>query len=830
MAERPSLLALQDYATKAARRMFPDQKGVDDQQDAARHMLAAGLLAQRFGPGVAKAAGVGHEVVASPLVMFRSLLGGKRPLSYDEDTHNNALGARLGAMTDSPAELENLVKMLAAQSVDINKQRRSEDQPWMGKSDDEAIERQTYGYAMGGVVTQPVQDEDNGFAAGGIVQYDPARVQAIVDSVRQNYAGGGAVHMAKGGRKPLPMPVEGGAAIDVANPQDESAAEFGSGFLSALPGAARRTVEGNLDLAGLLARYVLGAPSQKAAMLSKVPGAAEAVYEAAKTELPKIPARVASASPEDFGRLVAQYSTDTLLDPTRLGKTQTMTNIMKPKGGNWVRNAEKEFLKPLYPKGPTHRDEALMLGGQWAEQVDDPVTKAMMDRNAAITNWLDTKLGKYIKNEMGTPEDPVRALAEREILHYQPAELRGFNNDLVVKNMRQEANMPLEPTGKSELAKSWENISDLAVKPARPYRMQIPVVTDRESADNWLDKIGGRYAVENPDASAYSFVNSHIKTRDLGFDHIIDELDNAMHPNSGLPPQLQLKPEDLSKVSVPQAVQLVDKINKWREKQKFAANLETANNPATFVHKEYPEGYRWVELKSPVIASSEQAADAENYLQKALKYEGEQMGHCVGGYCPSVSSGETRIFSLRDKKGVPHVTIEVKPKTESYESVKRKVDALGDQLNLDENARMEMLINSGAIDEKGNILLPLDEVQDIRQIKGKANRKPADKYLPFVQDFVKGGNWDRVLDLENAGLQRVPENGTIQKLFKEYGKKPPKFMTVDEMEKYINWFTEGEKAGEPFPEGFARGGAVTTDYDPARVQSIIKNFQEVYNA
>jgi hypothetical protein len=45
------------------------------------------------------------------------------------------------------------------------------------------------------------------------------------------------------------------------------------------------------------------------------------------------------------------------------------------------------------------------------------------------------------------------------------------------------------------------------------------------------------------------------------------------------------------------------------------------------------------------------------------------MGHCVGGYCDVVRSGGTSIYSLRDPKGHPHVTIEVDgdpPITQGY--------------------------------------------------------------------------------------------------------------------------------------------------------------------
>lgn len=183
------------------------------------------------------------------------------------------------------------------------------------------------------------------------------------------------------------------------------------------------------------------------------------------------------------------------------------------------------------------------------------------------------------------------------------------------------------------------------------------------------------------------------------------------------------------------------------------------------VHKEYPDGFKWVELKLPEKLTEEQArgirpytpeeirqsmggagdegyvatgADGkpitnsytgnwagakspeEAWLAGQLAREGNQMGHCVGGYCEGVATGESRIFSLRDPKGKSHVTVEVGP---------------------------EELLNDGT----GKIV----PISDIQQIKGKQNRAPASTYLPYVQDFVKSGKWGEVGDLENTGLYNI---------------------------------------------------------------------------
>jgi len=45
--------------------------------------------------------------------------------------------------------------------------------------------------------------------------------------------------------------------------------------------------------------------------------------------------------------------------------------------------------------------------------------------------------------------------------------------------------------------------------------------------------------------------------------------------------------------------------------------------------------------------------------EEQLQFEGDEMGHCVGGYGSEVESGRSAIYSLRDKKGMPRVTMEI---------------------------------------------------------------------------------------------------------------------------------------------------------------------------
>ena len=140
------------------------------------------------------------------------------------------------------------------------------------------------------------------------------------------------------------------------------------------------------------------------------------------------------------------------------------------------------------------------------------------------------------------------------------------------------------------------------------------------------------------------------------------------------------------------------------------------------------------------------ATPEEAWLAGRMAEEGNIMGHCVGGYCPTIISGESKIFSLRDAKGQSHVTIEVTP-TEKLlaPDIAEGMKARGEELPL-----------------------------NIEQIKGKQNRAPEPKYLPYVQDFVKGGKWGEVGDLQNTGLVQTKTSSDLTGL-------EPGFYTKEEI-------------------------------------------------
>jgi hypothetical protein len=115
--EEPSIFGVTDYATRTAKQMFPEQMGQDDQRDAARHMLAAGMVARKYGPQAAILLGKAHERMSNPRSFFNMLGVGQARYDYDVDTHNNRVGAELAARTKSQAELESLVRAMAQEAT-----------------------------------------------------------------------------------------------------------------------------------------------------------------------------------------------------------------------------------------------------------------------------------------------------------------------------------------------------------------------------------------------------------------------------------------------------------------------------------------------------------------------------------------------------------------------------------------------------------------------------------------------------------------------------------------------------------------------------------------
>jgi len=485
-------------------------------------------------------------------------------------------------------------------------------------------------------------------------------------------------------------------------------------------------------------------------------------------------------------------------------------------------------------------------GGNWIESSVDskidslPALSASQDSvsSEALAKWADSKLKGYIKNQLGTVADPLIDVAEvKGKLHIPDERIENLarsakptRGDSFSTGRAQTGYNP-NLIGETDLSRSWEKLSQ-----------------DLITRTKYKDLIYPETIPGMPVLPPESQVNKAFFTnRDLGFDHLTDELKNAMDPNSGLPRNLQIEPEKLERFSMKQAVEHVIKINDWREKTRAEANLKIAQNAATVPVKQYDivpgtnypndKGLSWVQIKS---------SGNKDDLEKALKYEGDAMGHCLGesSYCPQVEAGKTEIFSLRDKKGQPHVTVEVKRVKNLANPNINFLDDFPDSIvnkameeahdiaveRVIDNRRDEYIDQAYTIVKSKNPKLDEDseefsyKIQDltavfakkqaprerefhdyineefrniekreiekmresgndvvtINQIKGKSNAKPVEEYIPFVQDFIKSQNWYDVGEIKNADMIKAYKGQRLPGINQQI---PPGYYTFRDLEK-----------------------------------------------
>ena len=133
----------------------------------------------------------------------------------------------------------------------------------------------------------------------------------------------------------------------------------------------------------------------------------------------------------------------------------------------------------------------------------------------------------------------------------------------------------MQPDDKAHL------INNTSFMPALKAAQQAEILRSSRFAN--IAKLEPWIAKLDPETNVYS---GH--GYDLGFDHIIDVLKEDLA--SG-----RIRPEQLSKVSMEQAVRRT-----YEYDQEMAKKMREAQIKATEgmpVHKEYPEGYKWIELK-----------------------------------------------------------------------------------------------------------------------------------------------------------------------------------------------------------------------------------------
>lgn len=472
------------------------------------------------------------------------------------------------------------------------------------------------------------------------------------------------------------------------------------------------------------------------------------------------------------GLIKASQKTAEPLIAGRTGSRAAQTGAIKLPGGNWF-DVSNEHLK--FKEGPD------ATRSRTPEEVKDWASYGFNIEDDDAAQWFQKSLGKWMQNEMGTARDPLLKLEAEGRLHKTADQLY----DVMSARTRQRLynNDPRGTTHKELTGREgrtpWETVTDSWIKPQdramlddarRSIGMDAnTVIPDWLNSHTASPNSGKYYRFEGSGSGEHT---AGAMADDLGLQHLADYLNEATRAGQGTRADwtpapgvfdemgrrmlrmhdagLQIEPKDLQRMGwsdfVAKAGDYNRALEKWAAEDKAHMNF---NKGIKSVLKEYPEqGGQWVEL-----------------TPEALADEGTAMGHCVGGYCRSVEGGNTRILSYRDKEG-PHITAELgRPNFRESSTDSPWYHRAKEWMESPEGAKAAEGLKDREFwrmyDEKakeihGQMVDSGEIPWEIRQIKGKGNLAPVDKYKPMAQDLVRElGPWgENIRDLKNTGLSR----------------------------------------------------------------------------
>jgi hypothetical protein len=410
---------------------------------------------------------------------------------------------------------------------------------------------------------------------------------------------------------------------------------------------------------------------------------------------------------------------------------------VKQPGGNFSPSAVQALQRYLAREvAPTGRYQDINL---WLENT-----------HPEFRDWTERSAKRYLERYAGTEGDPLK---DRQIMIQHPQTL-------------EEANL-YDPTrravGTVASPRTWEQAWDKILKPITAKEFFEDPSMNRRALGQMPEHVVRQMAVMErayregkitPETVVWDLAGRK-EGGSMGWEHnryrqpVVDFLGHVGAMVRANVPLEEMKNYDLTRA--------VRELPRW-EQAKQAANAAKVLE-GTQTTKEYPDKFKWVKVNT----------------DEALNLEGQQMGHCVGSYCDRVRSGNTEIYSLRDASGQPHVTVEVTPRAAWH---------LDKSLSSTEATRLASLYPNilpeyqNAFKARGEHSMHYAEgfypwvkethpeiyekliqenaaaPKDIRQVKGKQNRAPVEQYLPYVQDFVKSGNWGEIGDLHNTGLHK----------------------------------------------------------------------------
>jgi len=664
----------------------------------------------------------------------------------------------------------NTVYLPSADTIGFARGKSGE--PFASIYDQEVV---NYGLAplsrMEGVEVTPIVSPDSGRGvAYHELNFSPEAAKEILEGKGQAFPGfavGGAVGMKEGGKPERTEDRQSFKAtprLGTLGKIADATKYLHNNYLKAQAGYDNPVTEAISNLAGIPAFAEMMDRLSYGDSMFKGKGETLKLQDWAVDGLSSVPAGVAA----NLGVKVVKSIPGALKHgATSFAKASagTASNVVRPKGSQNVDLGMQIDFNDIISRpnagnarARLARWEDMLASGETreyqgaTEELSDLTSRLKND--LAVDDWIRGTLAKYMKRDMGTPEDPVRALAEQGITHTNLG--RQYETPSVfTAHTRNFRGYPEEGMASSPEAKRWETVADDALGESYTIggnNFFNPFTLRQQDVPEWYINLPEGTEVFEP------------RMHNLGFDHIVDVLHEDLATG-------RLRPEQVSKISMSDAVRRTHQYD-----LELAARMEAAKaaqRAGLPVHKEYGTGFKWIELNKPGSFASESDAMGhsvrgyepprghEDWVEESAGYGHSSYGH--GGW-DAIKSGKAKVHSLVDEKGNPHVTVEsYTPDIRVWDDVTRLVGAnKAEELHKGFQGwlRTQPPYGGDAVRALNDYLVSsgIDPMQNrrITQIKGKQNTAPADDYQPYIADFVRTGDFHpRVGDAHHTDMIEI---------------------------------------------------------------------------
>jgi hypothetical protein len=452
---------------------------------------------------------------------------------------------------------------------------------------------------------------------------------------------------------------------------------------------------------------------------------------------------------------------------------------MKPKGGHYYVWPESSRLTlGLNPDGTLARKvipEKSQVDA-YLDKVAAQVTGGMNRDNVPLSDWVKSKVGRYIRSDFATEQDQmVQAAEQGKKLHFTSP--KAFEEgapiiDPSLTIMRKTEGFPPQGFAKTGQGKLVEDIVDSSVWPA---------TLDNTPTDYIPSSIRGLKDTD-PNMRIYEFPDA-VFEENLKMTNLVTEMDKMMtektiklwNQDVPVPREYQLDADTLKGLTPAQASNRVAMKEEWLlKKEPEVAGQALAKDPQLVSHR-YDNGSKWI---SPADLS-------ENDMHRQMVNSiGCRAGWCTDkdSFALDYGSGDNRLHILLDKGFQPRAQLTMSDRQGSLSEFLAVKVAEDPNYNSDLFENLQNARASGnqqavydAMEEFSRLPEYLDwsrknNIKQITEIKGQFNKEDLTNqpYLKEVQDFVKrqGPELQSVENLDGIGMTDISSHIYPNKAFK----------------------------------------------------------------